>query len=108
MQTRMLITCFVLQPAVHPGLSVGQELVPPIEGFHFIDTSFENASPLDWDIYDSRIIHIRLLQDHERSSPNRQGGHWHFKLEAAPGSQWTIILSDGFDTIWNGRRITPL
>lgn len=84
------------------------EMVAPVEGFHFIDTSFDNASPLDWDIDEDRTIHIRLLRDHERSSPNRQGGHWHFKLEAAPGSQWTIILSGGFDTIWNGRRVSPL
>ncbi|MFC1551544.1 M14 family zinc carboxypeptidase [Candidatus Latescibacterota bacterium] len=84
------------------------ELVPPVEGFHFIDTSFENASPLDWEIDEDRTIHIRLLSDHERSTPNRQGGHWHFKLEADPGSQWIIILSDGFDTIWNRQRITPL
>lgn len=105
---RKLPICFILILALGSGLTFGQELVPPVEGFHFIDTSFENASPLDWDIDDNRVIHIRLLQDHERSSPNRQGGHWHFKLEAAPGSQWTIILGDGFDTIWNGRRITPL
>lgn len=90
-----------------PACVTGVELIKPVEGFHYIDTSFENASPLDWDIGEDRTIHIYLMRDHERSSPNRAAGHWHFRLEADPGSNWTLILHN-FNNIWNGRPSCPI
>jgi hypothetical protein len=68
----------------------------------FIDTGFENASPLQWETAPDGTVHIHLLYDYERASPNRAAGHWHFRLEGKPGSDLTLVLHD-FDNVWNGR-----
>ena len=81
--------------------------VDAVEGFYYIDTSFQNASTLNWSVDPNHTIDVYLLYDYERQSPNRAAGHWHFRLEAAPGSQWTIVLHN-FDNIWNGRRGCPV
>jgi hypothetical protein len=52
----------------------------------FIETSFENASPLWWELEDDHTIRIRLVYDHERESVNRANGHWRFRLEGTPGA----------------------
>jgi len=39
----------VLSLCLFPNTSDAAETVAAVEGFHFIDTSFENASPLDWE-----------------------------------------------------------
>ena len=69
---------------------------------HFIDTSFENASPLDWEVLDDGTVRIDLIYDHERDSPNRAAGHWHFRVDAEPGSELTLLLNH-FSNVWNGR-----
>jgi hypothetical protein len=53
----------------------GQQPVGPGEaaGLEFIDTGFENASPLWYDIVEN-VVRIHLLYDHERASPNRAAG----------------------------------
>jgi zinc carboxypeptidase len=71
-------------------------------GLEFIDTGFENASPLNWDVDGDGAINVYLTYDHERSSPNRANGHWHFRVEARPGTTQTIILNN-LRNIWNGR-----
>lgn len=71
-------------------------------GFEFIDTSFENASPLWYEIADDGSIRVHLLYDHERSSPNRAAGHFHFQLQARTGSKLTIEF-ENLDNIYNGR-----
>ena len=81
--------------------------VEAVAGFHYIDTSFENASPLNWSVDPNHTIDVRLLYDYERLSPNRAAGHWNFRLEADPGTRWTIVLHN-FDNIWNGRRGCPV
>ena len=48
--------------------------------FAFIDTSIENGSPLHWDFAPDGSILVSLQYDHERDSPNRAAGHWHFRL----------------------------
>ena len=48
--------------------------------FTFIDTSIENGSPLHWDFTPDGSILVSLQYDHERDSPNRAAGHWHFRL----------------------------
>ena len=73
----------------------------------FIHTGFENASPLDWEIDGEGTIIGRLVYDHERSSPNRANGHWHFEIQAPEKSQWTVIL-ENFDNVWNGKKGSPL
>ena len=84
----------------------GCEPVPPeshAKGpLSFINTGFENASPLQWDVAQDGTIRVRLLYDYERESPNRAAGHWHFQLQAVPGSDLTLTL-ENFDNIYNGR-----
>jgi hypothetical protein len=69
----------------------------------YIDTHFENASPLDWEIDAEGAVHINLHYDHERNSPNRAAGHWYFLVEGKLGSTLTLILQN-VDNIWNGRQ----
>jgi len=68
----------------------------------YINTGFENASPLQWDIDADGTVHVRLLYDYERSSPNRAAGHWHFQLQAKPGADLSLLLHN-FDNVYNGR-----
>lgn len=73
----------------------------------FINTNFENASPLDWEVDTDGVVQVSLIYDHERSSPNRANGHWHFQVIAEKGSDLTIVLKD-FSNIWNGMRGIPI
>src|SRR5687768_5985131 len=73
----------------------------PAQGLEFIDTGFENASPLWYDV-DGHVIRIHLLYDHERSSPNRAAGHIHFLVHARPGSTLTLEFRN-LDNVWNGQ-----
>lgn len=73
----------------------------------FINTNFENASSLDWEVSSDGVVQVSLLYDHERSSVNRANGHWHFQVEAVPGSILTFILKD-FRNIWNGMPGVPI
>lgn len=73
----------------------------------FINTNFENASQLDWEVDREGVVQITLNYDHERSSPNRANGHWHFQVLADKGSDLTIVLKD-FNNIWNGMRGIPI
>ncbi len=81
--------------------------VSAVDDFHYIDTSFENASPLNWSVDPNHTIDVYLMYDYERQSPNRAAGHWFFRLEAEPKSQWTIVLHN-FDNVWNGRLGCPV
>src|SRR5205814_8338913 len=69
--------------------------------FEFIDTSFENASPVWYEFAPDGTVLIHLLYDHERSSPNRAAGHIHFQLHAKPGSRLTLEFRN-LDNVWNG------
>lgn len=88
------------------GLVAAERPAPPAAptnpDFYYIDTSFENASPLHWEVQADRSILISLPYDHERESPNRASLHWHFRIEGRPGSTHTIVLQN-FSNIWNGR-----
>jgi hypothetical protein len=79
-------------------LATGRSLA----GLDFIDTSFENASPLWHDLGADGTIQVHLLYDQERSSPNRAAGHFHFQLHAQPGAKLTLEFKN-LDNIWNGR-----
>jgi hypothetical protein len=68
----------------------------------FIDTSFENASPLWYEFAPDGTIDVHLIYDHERSSPNRAAGHFHFQLHAKAGSRLTIEFKN-LDNVWNSR-----
>lgn len=73
----------------------------------FINTSFENASQFNWEIDSNGTVIIELIYDHERSSINRANQHWHFQVQAIPGSDLTFILKN-FDNIWNGIKSDPI
>src|SRR4051794_2903568 len=68
----------------------------------FIDTGFENASPLWYEIGPDGTIAIHLLYDHERASPNRAAGHFHFRIVARTGSELTFELKN-INNVYNGR-----
>lgn len=89
--------------ALHPDAHADSTKHPLI----FINTNFENASQLDWEVDQEGIVQITLNYDHERSSPNRANGHWHFQVIADKGSDLTIVLKD-FRNIWNGMPGVPI
>ena len=74
-----------------------------IAGLEYIDTSFENASPLSYESAADGTIYIHLLYDHQRSSPNRAAGHIHFRLCGRPGSTLTLEFNN-LENIYNGKR----
>jgi hypothetical protein len=91
----------VLCAAAHAQVLAGQsDLI-------FLDTSFENASPLYWEAEPNNVVHVYLVYDQERASPNRANGHWFFRVEARPGAELTFVLHN-FDNVWNGRPSSPL
>ena len=69
----------------------------------FINTGFENASPLWYDFGEDGTVRIHLVYDHERESPNRAAGHIHFRIEAEAGAKITLEFLN-LDNVWNGRR----
>ncbi|MHC5543324.1 cytosolic carboxypeptidase N-terminal domain-containing protein, partial [Singulisphaera rosea] len=69
----------------------------------FIDTGFENASPLWYETAADGTTLVYLLYDHERSSPNRAAGHFHFRLHAKAGSVLTLEFKN-LENVWNGRK----
>jgi hypothetical protein len=73
----------------------------------FINTGFENASPMNWRIDSAGRVIGAMVYDHERFSPNRAVNHYHFRVEAAVGMEVTLIL-ENFDNIWNGRLASDL
>jgi hypothetical protein len=73
----------------------------------FIDTSFENASPLHYQVQEDGVVQVYLLYDHERDSPNRAAGHWHFKVEGKPKSTIRLVLNN-FYNVWNGTPGFPI
>lgn len=76
-----------------------QPLARPISYIHWC---FDNASPLQWETDADGTVHVRMMYDYERDSPNRAAGHWHFQLQGKPGTELTLVLHN-FDNIYNGR-----
>ena len=73
----------------------------------FLNTGFENASPLYWEADANNVVHVYLIYDQERASPNRANGHWLFQVQAKPGAELTFVLHN-FDNVWNGRKGSPI
>ncbi|MGC1241318.1 MAG: M14 family zinc carboxypeptidase [Chryseosolibacter sp.] len=73
------------------------------KGLIYINTSFENASPLNWKVNDEGDIVLNLVYDHQRSSLNRSISHLHFQVQARKGSDLTFII-DNHVNIYNGRN----
>lgn len=59
--------------AIVPGYA--SSTTPTTISLAYIDTSFENASPLRYEPAPDGMIHVHLLYDHQRSSPNCDVGH---------------------------------
>lgn len=72
-------------------------------GLEFIDTSFENASPLWYEFAPDGTVLLHLIYDHERSSPNRAAGHIHVRLHAPEGTTHTLEFRN-LENVWNGRK----
>lgn len=70
--------------------------------FEFIDTGFENASPLWYDVAADGTIQIYLTYDRERSTGNRASTHFHFQLQGRPGATLTIELKN-IEQVYNGK-----
>jgi hypothetical protein len=69
----------------------------------FIDTSFENASPVWYEHTTNGTVVVHLNYDHERSSSNRAAGHIHILLHATPGTKLTLEFKN-LDNIYNGKH----
>ena len=80
---RAVVVALCLLRGLHPSEAVGS-------GVDYIDTSFENASPLYWETDPNGVVHIYLNYDQERASINRATLHWHFRLEGRKVPIWPL------------------
>ncbi|MGD0092554.1 MAG: M14 family zinc carboxypeptidase [Planctomycetota bacterium] len=83
----------------------GEARATPRKPGIWVDTYYENASPLRWELPNDTTLDILPLCDHERFSLNRQLTHWNFKIRCTPelvGSVVTVTLADATN-IWNGK-----
>jgi hypothetical protein len=74
----------------------------PAQPVDFIDTSFENASPLWYEFAADGTVTINLIYDQERLSPNRAAGHFHFRIQAEKGRKLTLEFNN-LENVWNGK-----
>jgi hypothetical protein len=93
----LALISFTLSSARADGPPAGSH---PLE---YIDTGFENASPLWYEIEPDGTVDLHLLYDHERSAPNRAAGHFHFRLVAPAGSKLRLEFKN-LDNVYNGRK----
>lgn len=97
----MAIGWLAAQAATSPEVGTNQSNVA------YLNTSFENASPLDWQVLPDGTALVRLMYDQERNSPNRAAGHWLFQVQGRPGAEVSLVLTN-FDNVWNGRPGSPI
>src|SRR6187200_375072 len=101
MQARVVILIALALPALSiPAAEPAISTVTATHPLEFIDTSFENASPVWYEFAQDGTVLVHLLYDHERSSPNRAAGHIHIKLHAQPGAKLTLEFKN-LDNVWN-------
>jgi len=74
----------------------------PVE---YVNSNFENASPLFWENLPDGTAMVHILYDHERNSPNRASNHVYFEVQAKKGSDITLKIQY-FDEIWNGKKVS--
>jgi hypothetical protein len=96
--------CLLLLILTSPALLAAAHTVQttPRAAIDFVDTSFENASPLWYAFAADGTLDIHLLYDHERGSVNRAAGHIHFLLHGAAGAKVTLEFRN-LENVWNGR-----
>lgn len=91
-----LIVLSICAQAAEPAPAVPEA---PVD---FIDTSFENASPLWYEFAPDGTVIVNLNYDQERLSPNRAAGHFHFRIQAAKGRKITLELRN-LANVWNSK-----
>ena len=99
----LVLIAVAVQAAAAGAWAGGLDPAPDVHALQYIDTSFENASPLWYEIVAEGTVEVHLLYDHERDSPNRAAGHFHFRLIAPTGSKVTLELKN-LDNVYNGRK----
>ncbi|MBN1845059.1 MAG: hypothetical protein JW810_05210, partial [Sedimentisphaerales bacterium] len=93
---RLLATGFILS-------ALQMALADPIPIYH-VKSAIENGSPCSWELDEEGRVVVHLLADQQRSSVNRQTTHWHFQIQARPGSAFTLIIDRPYD-VYNGRLV---
>lgn len=68
----------------------------------FIDSGFENASPVWYETGDDGVVNLHMTYDHERTGGNRAAGHIHFAVEAKPGTEVTLEFKNILN-VYNGK-----
>jgi hypothetical protein len=74
---------------------------PQISKVSYVDTLFENASPLWYEVDANGTLQVYLTYDHERNSPNRAAGHVHFCVHGDAGKNLRIEFNN-LNNVWNG------
>jgi len=70
----------------------------------YINTAFENGSPLDWEVTADGVLELWPQFDYEHGpSGNRQLTHWHFRLHGEAGQTLRLRLPPRWN-VWEGRR----
>ena len=101
---KYLLLCVLVSVALCVNANKSDTSKPRI---HYVNTSFENASPANWEIGPGDSLTVSLVYDYERSSPNRSNSHWHYQVEAEKGMD-IIVTMQNFNNIWNGMRADPI
>lgn len=73
----------------------------------YINSNFENGSPINWHCSGNDTVFIDLIYDYERLTGNRTVGHWYFQLLDADQDSVAIVFSNFF-TIRNGKQVSTL
>ena len=98
--TMILIFISISLRAQSPETDDNGKVIAP-SALIYINTLFDNASPLFWNIESDGKISIELMYDYERNTLNRANSHWYFQILAKAGSDLTLVL-ENFYNIWNG------
>ena len=99
----ILLGLYFILPASEAQTPAGSKSGTALASLQYIDTSFENASPLWYEAAPDGPILVYLMYDHERSSPNRAAGHFHFRIHAKKGSKLTLEFKN-LDNVWNSQK----
>ena len=70
-----LVAAAVLRTISAVGQTPQSQIPPPSAALEFVHAGIENGSPLQWEWASDGSLHVRLLYDYERNSPNRAAGH---------------------------------
>jgi len=99
------IACMLLFCCAHIKANpVCDTITQPIQ---FINTSFENASLVNWSVEENGVVSVALVYDRQRESENRANGHWYFQLQTHRGAEFVLML-ENFDNIWNNNRASAI